>query len=133
MREDVKRANRLAAKLPADDARLIMAARVAESLSGGKAAILRPERRVSLLRMATRLGIRPFDANLIIAVVQDSARRGETLADIEADDRLGPITHPEFARSRRERNLFWRRVRIVLAAAAIAGIALTWLTNWVGG
>ena len=84
-REDVRRANRAAAAMTHEDARLVMAARVAESLQGGRAAVLRPEKRMNLLRLATRLGIRPFDANLIIAIVQDSARRGETMVEIEAE------------------------------------------------
>lgn len=113
-----------------EDARLIMAARVSESLQGGRAAILRPERRMSLMRLATRLGIRAFDANLIIAIVQDSARRGETMEDIEAESRLTPIPHPALAASRRRSRRFWSRVRTIVAAACIAGVVIVWLTNW---
>ncbi|MCA9310779.1 MAG: hypothetical protein KDA21_06205 [Phycisphaerales bacterium] len=132
-REDVRRANRAAAAMTPDDARLIMAARVAESLQGGKAALLRPERRLNLLRMATRLGIRPFDANLIIAIVQDSARRGESLDDVQAQGRLSPIPHPALAARRRHSRRFWTRVRTVVAAVCIAAMALVWLINWIAG
>ena len=59
------------------DARWVMAARVASLLDGGQAAILTPERREMALRAGNRLGLRPFDAALIIAAVQDAARWGE--------------------------------------------------------
>lgn len=48
--------------------------RVAQALEGAQ---LRPQKRQKLLELATHLGMRPFDANLIIALVQDRARRGE--------------------------------------------------------
>ena len=63
------------------DARGVFAARVAESLEGGRAAVLRPARRRRLIRIARMLGIREFDAHLLIALAQDRARRGEALTD----------------------------------------------------
>jgi hypothetical protein len=74
----VERENRSAAVLPADDARRIFGDHVARSLEGGRAAILRPDRRRLLVSRAATLGLRPFDANLIIAIVQDGARRGDS-------------------------------------------------------
>lgn len=76
----VLRENRRAAdaRLTADDARRILALRTAEALDGGRAAVLRPESRRRLLQLAHMLGVRAFDANLVIAIVQDGARRGET-------------------------------------------------------
>lgn len=61
----------------ATDARFRFAGSVLRELEGGKAAILRPERRERLIDQAGRDGILPFDANLVIALVQDSARRGD--------------------------------------------------------
>jgi hypothetical protein len=75
--EDVASANRASAALPVEQARDIFASRVAESLEGGRSAILRPERRERLVALATRMGIRAFDAHLVIALTQDAARRGE--------------------------------------------------------
>lgn len=46
-------------------------------MEGGKAALLRPERRRELFHRAEDMGLRPFDANLVIAIVQEAARRGE--------------------------------------------------------
>jgi hypothetical protein len=63
------------------DPRWVLAARAALSLSGGRAAILIPEKRRALDACARRLGLRPFDASLIIAIVQDAVRRGEWLPD----------------------------------------------------
>lgn len=64
-----------------------LAARAA--LQGGRAAILTPERRQSLNRLAQDMGVRPFDATLIIAAVQDRARAGLP-APLAAELPLGP-------------------------------------------
>lgn len=63
--------------LLAADARFRFASEVARHLEGGKAAILRPERRDVLIASAVRDGILAFDANLVIALVQDATRRGD--------------------------------------------------------
>lgn len=55
------------------DARWVLAVRAAEKLEGS---ILRPEDRETLLRQARAMGLTPFDASLILAIVQDQARRG---------------------------------------------------------
>ncbi len=64
--------------------RQAFAGEVEATLQGGRAAILTPESRDSLLRTAQRLGLRTFDAHLVIATVQDAARRGERAWLIEA-------------------------------------------------
>jgi len=63
--------------LPPEDARWLFAVRVSGSLEGGKAALLTPTKRRDLIAAAVGTGLREFDANLVIAIVQDSARRGE--------------------------------------------------------
>lgn len=137
--------NRRAAAMTNSDARRIMAQRVAECLDGGRAGILVPERRRALISTAERLGLRRFDANLIIAIVQDRFRRGLLGASGAAmDDRLELITlesldrespdripHPALAQRKRER--FWSAVRLFLAAVAISGILTVWLVNWLTG
>jgi hypothetical protein len=90
---EVARANRQAAAIDAVDARWVFACRVATSLEGGRAAILRPEARDRLLAQAGRLGLRPFDANLVIAIVQDSARCGEEPLGLSTSERL-PLIRP---------------------------------------
>ena len=69
------------AHLSATDPRWVFALRAALGLSGGRAAILTPDKRRGLDDLARRMGLRPFDAALVIAIVQDAARRGESIAD----------------------------------------------------
>jgi len=73
----VAEANREAAAMSLEDARRIFAVRTHEALEGGRAAILTPTRRRGLMRLGRLLGLKPFDATLVIAIVQDGARRGE--------------------------------------------------------
>ena len=71
--------NRLAAGTPRLDHRDPCWQLVSEVTVALEGAILPPERRHHLLARANRLGLRAFDANLVIALVQDRARRGEAL------------------------------------------------------
>lgn len=84
----VERETRLASGMSADDARWVFARRVAEQLEGGVAAILTPQRRAALLATATRVGLRPFDANLVIALVQDGRRSGRGALNPEVERSL---------------------------------------------
>lgn len=77
-RREVARENHSARDLSVDDLRDVFAAKVVGALDGGRAAILRPQVRRDLVAAAVTLGMRPFEANLVIALVQDSARRGAT-------------------------------------------------------
>lgn len=84
--------NRRAAELSETDVRWALAIKVADTLEGGTLAMLRPERRRQLMTHARRIGLRDFDTSLVIAVVQDAARRAEPIAgegDVAA--RLGMI------------------------------------------
>ncbi|MBL8990566.1 MAG: hypothetical protein JNJ48_03190 [Phycisphaerae bacterium] len=87
-RRDVARANVLASGMMPDDARWIFALRAADALEGGIAAIIRPEVRRKLVDIAVRLGLRPFDANLIIAIVQDGRRSGRGALNPDCESRL---------------------------------------------
>lgn len=91
---EVARANRQASAIDALDARWVFACRVASNLEGGRAAILRPQARDRLLGQAARLGLRPFDAHLIIAIVQDSARCGQEPLGLGTAERLPMIRKP---------------------------------------
>lgn len=55
------------------DPRWVLALRTAESLQG---TILGPEKRERLVKVGKMMGLTAFDANLVIAIVQDQARRG---------------------------------------------------------
>lgn len=81
------RAASLAADLDPADPRWVLAARTRAELQG---ASLTADRRERLLGLAHDLGMRPFDANLVIAIVQDEARLASAGADSawELADRL---------------------------------------------
>ncbi len=87
-RQRIAAENRASAELPIDDARRIVATRIARALEGGRAAILTPDVRRDIVTEAKRMGLRPFDANLIIAIVQDRARCAEPLDQLAADGRI---------------------------------------------
>lgn len=126
MREAVIRENRRAAEQPdldPTDPRWVLAVRVWSQLEGSA---LSPERRENLLATARRLGLRPFDANVIIAVIQDHARRGATLAD--AADTLTNV--PRVEPRRRSRDL---TLHVLIAAAAAAAVVHAVLVTWVLG
>lgn len=136
-RERVRRENQQAALLNEHDARRIMALRVAEQIEGGRAALLTPEKRARLMTIARALGLRPFDAALIIAIVQDAARCGERTEDARAQSRLSLIPAPpknamhKAARSAKARTrtlLISSLAAITLAAALVIAMA-RWLTR----
>ena len=130
-------ASATAQPLPRTSPSWAFAARVASQIEGGRAGVLRPERRERLLRLAQNLGIRPFDAALIIAMVQDAARRGETapghaplspqLADRLAD-RL-PATTANAAPPRLAVSILQRLLGATIIAAAMVTAAILWLQS----
>jgi hypothetical protein len=85
--------------MDAADPRWVLAVRTSQCLQG---AILAPEQRDRLLILARLLGLTPFDANLIIAIVQDQARRGHAKEYCAAAGRnqLAMIPLPTRARLR---------------------------------
>lgn len=109
-----------AAAMSATDARWVMAVQASRAIEGGRSAVLRPEVRARLVSSATRMGLRPFDANLVLAIVQDAARRGETVQ--VAADRLGMV--PGAERGRRRGWGLWAAV--CLALSAVWAAALLW-------
>jgi hypothetical protein len=70
------------------DPRWRFAREVEAALEG---AVLAFEERRRLLSLAQRLGIRAFDANLIVALVQDRARRGEPVETAAATIAMVPV------------------------------------------
>lgn len=133
-RRAVEGENRRAAGLAArgdaraeSDVRRIFAWRAAQSLEGGRAAILRPDSRRRLVSEARRFGLRAFEANLIIAVVQDSARRGESPDNAATRRTLDVI--PSGVMSE-DRQLLIQRM---IVAAIIGAVLLAGLIRWVTG
>jgi hypothetical protein len=139
--QDVARENRLAAHagharhfadaIDARDPRWVLALRTQARLQG---ATLTPERRDELLAAGRHLGLRAFEANLVIAVVQDRARAGQpcdalgpTLA-LVGEERFSEAMPSAPVRGRRGANLAWW----FLAggtAAVLATVIARWLSN----
>ncbi len=131
-RKAVEQENRRAAKLAYDeseDVRRVLAMKTAEVLEGGRAAILAPQHRRQLVRQGERFGMRPFEANLVIAVVQDAARRGDTLESEVVSRSLDVIPAPREGSSPWENRWMW--ARLWLASAALAGLMLMFLVDWI--
>lgn len=104
------------------DARWQLATETQRALQG---AVLAFEDRRRLLAMANRLGIRAFDANLILALVQDRARRGEPIE--AAAETIGMI--PVHAAQPRDWAPIWT-LSLVLAIAlamVIDAALVAWL------
>ncbi|MEX0653640.1 MAG: hypothetical protein WD534_15405 [Phycisphaeraceae bacterium] len=97
------------------DPRWVLAVRVAEKLEGP---ILRPEHRQQLVGLGRLLGLSVFDCNLVIAIVQDQARRGHEPAycPTAGEDQLRMIPLP-----RRASFLATLRQRPALLVAGVLG------------
>jgi hypothetical protein len=108
--------------LAAQDPRWVFAVRVSARLQGGAAAILAPEDREILVGLARRLGLRPFDASLIIAVVQDAARSGLDPLGVATEDGVSMIRPASAGEALSVRGVMvWS---VVLAAAMFAGMVM---------
>lgn len=99
------------------DPRWVLAVRTQQVLQG---TVLRPGDRQELLRVGKLLGLSPFDANLVVAIVQDRARRGGGLGDTADSLQRVPL------RERRVGSpLAWRVLRWCAAALAVE-LLLVW-------
>ena len=120
-RQAVLRENRRAAQNPTlqpTDPRWVLAVRAHSQLQG---TALTPERRERVMRTARLLGVRPFDASLVIAIVQDQARRGEDLGG--AAGTLALVHRPQRPWTR---TWVWLRWIAAIAAALTANALLIW-------
>jgi hypothetical protein len=145
----VARENRLAARGDAQppidsreidprDPRWVLAMQTQARLQG---AMLPVERREELMRSGRRLGLRPFEANLVIAVMQDRARRGEQPATARPTLKFVPVADPgpspaSFAertkapsRSLASAIVLMRWFAAGALAAAVATLVIRWLTG----
>lgn len=107
------------------DPRWVLALRTAEQLQG---TVLPPEARDRLTRLGKVMGLTPFDCALILAIVQDQARRGIAPANCPASgkDQLSLIPLPA-----RHSFLAGLRDQPLQIACLVAGmIALQGLLIW---
>jgi hypothetical protein len=100
------------------DPRWVLAARAYSQLQG---VTLSPERRDRVMRTAETLGIRPFDASVIIAIVQDQARRRQPLG--AAQPMLELIDRPALPGANRS---IWVRWLGAAVLAVLANLILIW-------
>lgn len=110
------------------DPRWVLAIRTAEMLQGD---ILTPESRERIVRMGKMFNLTPFDANMIIAIVQDQARRGiaPQLCPAAGEPQLRMITPPQ---RRTFRQIIRSRQTFTIAALLTVMLALEWLiVKWV--
>jgi len=140
-RRAVASENHVAKGLGAFDMQSAFAQAVGDSLEGGKAAILRPERRRELVAAAVRVGLRPFAANLIMAAVQDASRHGDRFAGAEGEEeaagtRANPARNDVVVPAPRIEKPTVARSRVMLFIAATMALAVglfCLLVGWISG
>lgn len=103
------------------DPRWVLAVRAYSQLQGST---LTPQRRQKVLRTAEQLGVRPFDANVIIAIVQDHARTGRSLSD--AAPTLS-LLHEAAPAQTSPHTIRW--LAAIVAAAAINFLLILWILS----
>lgn len=120
-------------RMSADDARWVLAMRVREALQGGTAAILPPEARSRISDVGRRLGLRPFDVSLIIAIVQDEARvgAGRMNDDVAARLAMVPGSGDRAGEGPRQSGLWWLAWAgaTVVIGAGLAVLGVMWVTG----
>lgn len=108
------------------DPRWVLAVRTAEMLQG---AMLSPERRERIVRMAKMFDLTPFDANMIIAIVQDQARRGIAphLCPTAGEPQLRMITPPQRTTLLQKlRSRYGMKVILLIAGMLVVELLLIW-------
>lgn len=114
---------------PASDPRWILAVRTACELDGGRAAVLTPARRDQLNKLAAGLRISTFDAALIIATVQDAARRGEPVPSHDLARRVTSL-RPGVGFKPERSFMPWILAAICSAATVgLTGAVVHWITS----
>lgn len=116
-RRQVALENHASSSLSVQDVRDVLSAAVVSSLEGGRAAILRPQVRRQLVASAVSMGLRPFEANMVIALVQESTRRGEP----QPRAMLVPLRSHHAPQA----------LKIIALALAIAAAILAALVAWI--
>lgn len=112
------------------DPRWVLAVRVSEGLEGS---VLAPQKRERLVRLGKMLGLSPFDANLVIAIVQDQARRGYApeYCPTAGEPQLRMVPLPNLADSDKARRA-QRIMRICFIITGLIGLellVLKWFFN----
>lgn len=123
-RQAVASENRAAAAntgLDPTDPRWVLAVRAYSQLQG---TALSFDRRRRLMRTANGLGVRSFDANMIIAIVQDHARRGSPLSNAAGTVAL---LEPPAGRRRGDGAVMLRWIAAIASALTANAFLIWWL------
>lgn len=126
--------NRRAAAMNPEDARWTVAVATAMAVEGGRAGIISAERRANVAKLATSVGLRPFDTALIMAVVQDATRAGEAPLSVGVQQRLQLIGSTGIADQTAPPDDTTNQARLVAAFvwAVLLGLIGMWvLVRWV--
>jgi hypothetical protein len=129
-RLSVVKENRLSATSGLDptDPRWILAMQARTRLQGST---LTPERREQLLKTGHKLGLRSFESSLVIAIVQDQARSGNSLQLSQTHFRLmsdSPTSTEQVAAPRP--TIKWPRWFAAIAGGlAVAAVLMRWITT----
>jgi hypothetical protein len=122
VRRAVALENRLAGDLPDTEPYEELARRTIDPIQGGRAAVLPPEVRRRLVAGAVRSGMRPFEAHLVLAAVQDAARHGE----------VRPTGRGESAAASRRSERLAQRVMLVVVLVVVLALAIfVGLVAWI--
>lgn len=114
----------------ASDPRWVLALRTAEALQGS---VLPPEQRQKLIRLGKVMGMTAFDANLVIAIIQDQARRGYAAdyCPTAGEPQLQMVPLPRLARA--IHNFPGRRMLMLACAiAAVLATEIIFFKWWLG-
>lgn len=127
--DSLEETRRATPALLSDDARWVFAVRVKREIQGGKAAIIAPESRKRLLKLASRLGLRNFDANLVIAIVQDDSRLYGTEIPVPSEAAKGPLAliRPASVEATSTSSNIWMSIG---ASVGLAAFGVYWLAMW---
>ena len=122
---EIVKENRIASMsgLDPNDPRWILAMQTQARLQG---ATLTPDKRDQLLQSGQKLGLRAFETNLVIAIVQDRARSGLRLD--HAAKTLALLPSPVERTADASQKVLWPRwFAAISAALALAALLIRWL------
>ena len=111
------------------DPRWVLAIRTAQVMEG---TVLPPLKRESLMQQGKAMGLTAFDCSLILAMIQDRARRGIALdqCPAQAEAQLGLIPLPEVRSFRSVLGEQPGRTMVIAAGLLMLQVLLLWV--WLG-
>lgn len=112
-----------APSLTATDPRWVLAVKTADVMQGP---ILPLEQRDRLIRLGKSMGLTAFDANLVLAIVQDQARRGHEPLKCPAEG-IGQLAMVGGAKSVDRPRFRWAMAWMLVTALLIEAAVMWWV------